>query len=75
MKPNKEDIQNAIGKIKTTIESISHQAKCIEGELEYEDNDLRLEDMWDCDDLGNWTAMEDNLEEVKDILEKILPHV
>lgn len=77
MKPTKNDIQTAIGKIETTIESISHQEKCIEGELDLgeEDSDLRLSDMWDCNDLDNWTSMDANLQEVKDLLVKLLPHV
>jgi len=77
MKPTKEDIQKAIGKIDTTIESITHQEKCIEGELDgdEEDSDLGLSDMWDCDDLDNWTSMDANLQEVKDLLVKLLPHV
>lgn len=77
MKPTKDDIQKAIGKIDTTIESIAHQEKCIEGELdlEEEESDLRLNDMWDCNDLDNWTSMDANLQEVKDLLVKLLPHV
>jgi hypothetical protein len=80
MKPTKEDIQKAIGQIDTTIESIAHQEKCIEGELDLEDvdeepSDLRLSDMWDCNDLDNWTSMDANLQEVKDLLVKLLPHV
>lgn len=77
MKPTREDIQKAIGKIDTTIESISHQERCIEGELdlEEEESDLRLSDMWDCNDLDNWTSMDANLQEVKDLLVKLLPHV
>ncbi len=77
MKPSKEDIQRAIGQISTTIESIEHQERCIEGELDIaeEDSDLRLDDMWDCNDLDNWASMDANLKEVKDLLLKLLPHV
>ena len=78
MKPTKEDIQRAIGQISTTIESIEHQERCIEGELDLDDEektDMTLSDMWDCNDLDNWTSMDANLQDVKDLLLKLLPHV
>ena len=74
-KPTTEQILAALVKINTTIESISFQAKCIEGELDMEDAEtddqgkkLCMEMMWDNNDLDNWTSMEANLTDVRDLL-------
>lgn len=71
MKLSKVDIDLINTNLEVVMTDITHQLDCIEGELDYEEqNTKRLSDMWDCNDLGNWEAMLNSLQRIKGLFNK-----
>jgi hypothetical protein len=71
MKLSQEQIDTINTNLITLMADVEHQLICIEGELDYEKEDTnRLSDMWDCNDSGNWEAMLNSLQRIKELFNK-----
>ncbi len=71
MKLSNTEIDLIKDNLNIVITDIDHQIKCIEGEMDYEEPEtLRLSDMWDCNDLGNWEAMLNSLLRIQGLFNK-----
>jgi hypothetical protein len=71
MKLSSTEIDLIKSNLSVVMTDIEHQLECIEGEMDYEEPEtLRLSDMWDCNDLGNWDAMLNSLLRIKELFNK-----
>jgi hypothetical protein len=70
MKLSKEQINLITDNLQVVMTDIDHQLKCIAGELDYEETDMTLSDMWDCNDLGNWDSMLNSLTKIRELFNK-----
>jgi hypothetical protein len=75
----KDKIISIISGLMGVAQSCEHQALCIEAETTGEEASLEdgtlvsgITDMWDSNDLDNWTSMEASVKDAIDCLQKIL---